>query len=199
MITILRHLWCCWCCKGPGFHSTGSCFSELFYHFCITDSAFSTWSVFTLTGCSADTALESWNLSQCQLPPAPAVSPLLCLGRCWAFSEGTMGCKILGDDAAWKQILSVVPVSAVELLSYGRSCFLTSFQRFWHGISCKVLTTALSAVEHLSIMLLPQTDEPGFSWKRVQLLLALQAATSFQAYTGWQRPDYIRGKRLPLK
>lgn len=61
---------------------------------------------------------------------------------------------------------SVVPVSAVELLSYGGSCFLTSFQRFWHGVSCKVLTTALSALEHLSIMFLLQTDAPGFSWKR---------------------------------
>lgn len=54
---------------------------------------------------------------------------------------------------------SVVPVSAVELLSYGGSSFLTSFQRFWHGISCTVLTAALSAVEHLSIMLLLQRDE----------------------------------------
>lgn len=76
-------------------------------------------------------------------------------------------------------------MSAVELLSYGGSCFLTSIHRFWHGISCKVLTTASSAVKHLSIMLLLQTDEPGFSWKRVQLLLVLQAATGSQAYIGW--------------
>lgn len=60
---------------------------------------------------------------------------------------------------------SVVPVSAVELLSYGGSRFLTSFQMFWHGISFTVLTAALSAVEHLSIMLLLQRDEPRFSWK----------------------------------
>lgn len=80
---------------------------------------------------------------------------------------------------------SVVPVFAVELLSYGGSCFLTSFQKFWYGISCKVLITALSAAEHLSVMRLLQTDEPGFSWKPVPLLLALQAATGFQAYTDW--------------
>lgn len=73
------------------------------------------------------------------------------------------------------------------------------FQRFWHGFSCKVLTTALSAVEHLSVMLLLQTDEPGFSWKRVTTTAGIAGCNRFQAYTGWQYPDCIKGKRLLLK
>lgn len=115
------------------------------------------------------------------VPSAPSSHcvPLLCLGRCWAFSEGMVGCRMLGGHAAWKQILSVVPVSAVELLSYGGSCFL--YSKGFGMVSlvksllllCQLLSTFLLCFYYKQMNL-------DFPESELQLLLALQAATGFR-------------------
>lgn len=57
---------------------------------------------------------------------------------------------------------------------------------------CQLLSTFLLCFYYKQMNL-------DFPESELQLLLALQAAVGFQAYTGWQCPYYIRGKRLLLK
>jgi len=60
-----------------------------------------------LAGCSAETVVETWDSGQCRVPPAPAVSPCLCPGRCWACSRGTVGCRVPGGDGSSMKAESV--------------------------------------------------------------------------------------------
>lgn len=57
---------------------------------------------------------------------------------------------------------------------------------------CQLLSTFLLRFYYKQMNL-------DFPESELQLLLALQAATGFQAYTGWQYPDYIKGNRPLLK
>lgn len=122
MISILRHLWCWWCCKGPWFHSTDSCFPELFYHFCMTDSAFSMWSIHTdwllCRHCVGELGLSA-NCPQLQL--CPLALPWKVLSFLWGpggLQDAGGQCSMKADPVSCTCVCSGAAVLWRKLFSY---------------------------------------------------------------------------------
>lgn len=177
MSTILRHLWCCWCCKGPWFHSLffWTILSLLYYRFFLFPMKYIHTDWLLCRHCVEELGL---NLQLC-----PLALPWKVLSLLW----GHGGLRDAGGNAAWKQILlcrclqwsCCLTVEAVFLLH--SKCFgMVSLLQFLL-LLCQLLSTFLLCFYYKEM----NPDFPGseysYCWHcRLQQVFRLIQAGSAQ-------------------
>lgn len=146
------------------------------------------WSIFTLTGCSADTVLESWDLSQCQLPPAAAVSPCSALqgaepslrawwaAGCWgAMQHESRFCQLY-LCLQWSCCLMVEAVFLLYFKGFGMVSLVKSLL-----LLCQLLSTFLLCFYYKQMNLDFPESEFNYCWHcRLQQVFRLIQAGNTQ-------------------